>query len=387
MLSANPVRAIAVALVTAALAACSSATPPSQQRSKEFFSEAEYGAASPRVVALGQPAPKGGGRQMLGEPYRVAGKTYIPSDNPRYSATGLASWYGEAFHGRLTANGEIYDIDGLTAAHPTMPLPSYARVTNLRNGRSIIVRVNDRGPFARNRVIDVSAKVADLLGFRSAGVGKVKVDYIGPAQMDGLDEQMLLASYRGKGSAGGDGFGGGVMMAAATLPSPRLRPAVNAWQPAPADPMALVPSASDPLAPLIIRTGFASGYAAEPELAGAQAAANQLARGTIAANDLQSALDRAAARKAREIGAATAMGAATVPAERIVVQLGTFSDPANATRVAEAFARYGHAISEPSAAGGRQLSVVSVVLGPSVAADVVIAAASRAGLAGAFVAR
>ena len=139
--------------------------------------------------------PKGGGHYMIGDPYRVAGKTYIPTDNPRYAEVGLASWYGSAFHGRLTANGEVYDVNGLTAAHPTLPLPSYVRVTNLENGRSMTVRVNDRGPFAHDRIIDVSERVADMLGFRQEGTARVKVQYIGPAQLDGLDTKKLLASY------------------------------------------------------------------------------------------------------------------------------------------------------------------------------------------------
>lgn len=387
MVSGRALRAVAVAVAAAVVASCSSATPPStKQRSKEFFSEAEYGPASPRVIAAGLPVPKGGGRKMLGEPYRVAGKTYIPRDNPDYSATGLASWYGEAFHGRLTANGEIYDVHGLTAAHPTMPLPSYARVTNLANGRSIIVRVNDRGPFHRNRVIDVSKAVADILDFRARGTAKVKVDYVGPAQMDGLDHERLMASYRERGSGGGDAFGGNVMLAAAA-PAPRLRPAIETYQPvqpAYAEPM-LLPSANDPLAPLIMRTGFASGYAAQPERTGAQIAADAFARSAFAPDDdLQTALDRAAARKAHELGLGAPMGAAAVPEGRAVVQLGTFADPANAIRVAEAFARYGHAESVETVVKGRQFSVVRVILGPSVGAEAVITAASRAGLPGAF---
>src|SRR5262249_28583813 len=155
------------------LASCA-ASPPSGEK----FSAAEEGvAASPRVVASGDPVPKGGGRHLVGEPYRVAGHTYVPRDYKSYSAVGLASWYGRGFHGRRTANGEIYDVASLTAAHPTLPLPSYARVTNLVNGRSVVVRINDRGPFRRDRLIDVSASVAELLGFERAGTSRVKVDY------------------------------------------------------------------------------------------------------------------------------------------------------------------------------------------------------------------
>ena len=112
----------------------------------------------------------------------------------------MASWYGAAFHGRRTANGEVYDMASLSAAHPTMPLPSYARVTNLENGYSVIVRVNDRGPYHGGRVMDVSSRVADVLDMKAMGTAKVKVDYVGPAPMEGSDDSQLLASLRTDGS-------------------------------------------------------------------------------------------------------------------------------------------------------------------------------------------
>ncbi|QZO02538.1 septal ring lytic transglycosylase RlpA family protein [Chenggangzhangella methanolivorans] len=112
------------------------------------------------------------------------------------SGGGLASWYGSRFHGRPTANGERFDMGGFTAAHRKFPLPSYVRVTNVSNGRSIVVRVNDRGPFHGNRVIDVSRRTADVLGFRHGGVGNVKLDLIGPAPESGSDDRRLLASYQ-----------------------------------------------------------------------------------------------------------------------------------------------------------------------------------------------
>ena len=119
----------------------------------------KYGvAASPRVVEPGQPVPKGGGVYRVGKPYQVAGRTYTPEENARYRNEGLASWYGDDFHGRLTANGEIYDMEAISAAHPTMPMPSYARVTSLNSHKSLIVRVNDRGPYHANREIDLSAQ-------------------------------------------------------------------------------------------------------------------------------------------------------------------------------------------------------------------------------------
>ncbi|MEJ0094731.1 MAG: septal ring lytic transglycosylase RlpA family protein [Methylocella sp.] len=184
--------------------------PPLQRvaHSKEYFPSSIYGAASERVVADGETVPRGGGAYMVGKPYSVAGHTYYPSEK-QYAATGLASWYGDAFHGRRTANGEVYDREGITAAHPTMPLPSYARVTNLRNNYSMIVRVNDRGPFAANRIMDVSRKTAEALDFRRTGTAKVKVEYIGAASIDGSDDAKLLATLRLDGPARLDGRDGG----------------------------------------------------------------------------------------------------------------------------------------------------------------------------------
>ncbi|RIK97641.1 MAG: septal ring lytic transglycosylase RlpA family lipoprotein [Proteobacteria bacterium] len=157
----------------------------------------KYGvSASPRVVAFGQPVPKGGGTYRVGKPYVVGGRMYVPKEDRNYRAEGIASWYGDAFHGRLTANGEVFDMASLSAAHPTMPLPSYARVTNLRNGRSLVVRVNDRGPYHGNRVIDVSNRAAKLLDFTSRGVAQVRVEYVGPAPLEGSDDRQLMATLR-----------------------------------------------------------------------------------------------------------------------------------------------------------------------------------------------
>jgi rare lipoprotein A len=156
-----------------------------------------YGvASSARVVRPGEPVPKGGGVYRVGKPYNVAGRTYTPEDNAHYSVVGLASWYGDDFHGRYTANGEIFDMNAISAASPTLPLPSYARVTNLSNHRSIVVRVNDRGPYVGDRLIDVSVKTAKLLGFYGKGVTRVKVEYVGRAPLKGSDDQKLAETLR-----------------------------------------------------------------------------------------------------------------------------------------------------------------------------------------------
>jgi rare lipoprotein A len=184
-----------------ALAGCAAQSPQvSYSHGHEHFSQAKYGHASPKVVADGQPVPRGGGQYLVGRPYTVAGHRYYPGEDPTYSAVGMASWYGAAFHGRRTANGEVYDMASLSAAHPTMPLPSYARVTNLSNGYSVVVRVNDRGPYHGGRVMDVSSRVAEVLDFKGAGTARVKVEYVGRAPMEGSDDSYLLASLRTDGS-------------------------------------------------------------------------------------------------------------------------------------------------------------------------------------------
>jgi peptidoglycan lytic transglycosylase len=156
-----------------------------------------YGvASSARVIQPGEPVPKGGGVYRVGKPYSVAGRTYTPGEDNQYSAVGLASWYGDDFHGRYTANGEIFDMNSISAASPTLPLPSYARVTNLSNHRSIVVRVNDRGPYVGDRLIDVSVQTAKLLGFYGKGVTKVKVEFVGRAPLAGSDDRKLAATLR-----------------------------------------------------------------------------------------------------------------------------------------------------------------------------------------------
>src|SRR4030081_3916070 len=157
----------------------------------------KYGvSSSPRVVAFGEPVPKGGGTYRVGKPYTVAGRIYVPEEDANYREEGLASWYGDDFHGRLTANGEVFDMGALTAAHPTLPMPCYARVTNLSNGKSLIVRVNDRGPYHGNRLVDVSNKAAELLDFKGNGVARVRVEYVARAPLEGSDDRQLMATLR-----------------------------------------------------------------------------------------------------------------------------------------------------------------------------------------------
>ncbi len=130
-------------------------------------------------------AAPGKGIYKVGNPYQIAGVWYYPKEDTKYDETGIASWYGPGFHGKYTANGESYDMNDLTAAHQTLPMPVFVRVTNLENGRSIVVRVNDRGPFANSRIIDMSRRGAQLLGFEQKGTARVRVQYIENAPLDG----------------------------------------------------------------------------------------------------------------------------------------------------------------------------------------------------------
>ncbi|WP_421723609.1 septal ring lytic transglycosylase RlpA family protein [Bauldia sp.] len=340
-----------MAVAAAVLLASCSGSPTIGTKTK--FSEADYGVkASPRV-AHGKRVPKGGGRAMVGKPYKVAGKRYVPRHDPNYSATGLASWYGPNFHGRKTANGEVFDMNDLTAAHPTLPLPSYVRVTNLHNQRSVVVRVNDRGPFARGRIIDVSATAASMLDFKRRGVAKVKVDYVGPAQMDGRDRRMLMASYSAPG------------VRPKTMIATRKRQPVMvaAASRQPAKPLAIAPKApgqfDDQIGPLILRSGLISSYAETQRFTPAQEAAADLAA-------------------VRTLSPPQRPDTATI-------QLGVFGDPANVDRVRAAFGRLGVVSSTPIQREGRALHVVRLTVDGAGGAQAAIDAARTAGLTGAFV--
>ncbi len=202
--------------VAALMAGCAQAPHQNLALSSRPQVDPKYGVvASPRVALAGQKIHTGGGRYFVGRPYTVAGHTYYPSTK-KYDAVGMASWYGADFHGRRTANGEVFNMNAITAANKTMPLPSYARVTNLANKRSIIVRVNDRGPYAKGRIMDVSKNVAVLLGFINAGTGHVRVQYVAPAPLGGHDTKMLMASLRTDGepaTLGGSMLPAGTMLA------------------------------------------------------------------------------------------------------------------------------------------------------------------------------
>lgn len=167
-------------------------------------------AAATLLAGCATTRPVTDGAVKIGKPYRVAGRTYVPRDDRHYDRTGFASWYGGAHHGRQTANGERFDMNAITAAHPTLPLPSYVEVTALETGRTILVRINDRGPFVDNRIIDLSRGSARALGIEKQGVARVRVRRVYP------DEAQRAALARGRT----------VRTAEAPPPAPIAAPAV-----------------------------------------------------------------------------------------------------------------------------------------------------------------
>lgn len=332
-------RFLAVAALAAPiLAACGGGLGPLVER--DAFTSSEFGVAvSPRVTNDPNP-PRGGGRYHVGNPYTVRGKTYYPQANPAgYAAKGEASWYGADFHGRRTANGEIFSANALTAAHPTLPLPSYVKVTNQQNGRSIIVRVNDRGPYMPGRVIDLSYRAASMLGYVRAGSTDVAVEYVGPAPLEGDDTRMLLATYSG--------------------PPVQVQDS-GATRVASAGSRSLVGMTTNFI------TGLFSYADTTPQeqnaaIGSAHAAANAMAG---EAPDL-----------------AAAMRTFDADSRDVDVPLGVFANPNGAIAVAQAFAVLGAVAEEPVAIeGGTATRLRLVHLKPGVAREDVIALARNLGL-------
>lgn len=257
------------------LAACASGPSPRYQIRPGPLAQAAP-PSSPSAAQSG-----GGGRYKVGSPYQINGQWYYPAEQPNYDETGVASWYGDAFNGKPTANGEVFDMHGLSAAHKTLPLPSIVEVTNLDNGRSMQLRVNDRGPFVDNRVIDLSRGAAEELGVLRPGLAKVRVKYVGPAP---LQPKPLPP----------------VQIAAVTPPPPPVAPVIEA--PAP-----VVTAAAPPPQPTITQTELAP-------------------------------IQQAAATAPVEAQAAPVLAAAAPSFE---VQAGAFSNLANAERVATQLADAG----------------------------------------------
>ena len=208
---------IAFLTVAVALAGCSSKPSVTKsQASKNRFGESLAGfEGKGSAYFKGKGAvPRGGGKFHVGKPYQVAGMWFTPKAQPGYDRKGASSWYGEAFHRRKTSNGEYFDMNMLTAAHPTLPLPSYAKVTNLANGKTIVVRINDRGPFVGTRIIDLSKRSAEVLDFKHKGKANVRVQWIGNAPLN--DQGSHLAMMNRKVQSG---VSMGTLIAAADGPA------------------------------------------------------------------------------------------------------------------------------------------------------------------------
>lgn len=194
--------------------------------------------------------PRKAGTYKVGNPYQIAGTWYYPKEDYDYREEGVASWYGPGFHGQLTANGEVYDQRDMTAAHRTLPLPSMVRVTNLDNGRSLVLRINDRGPFAKNRIIDISERGAQLLDFVNKGTARVRVEILAEeslalkrALLDGgsVPDDMPVIAAAPRGAVQGETLAA-PLPAAPPAPAPApIRASVQAAAPQPA---ALVPLVS-----------------------------------------------------------------------------------------------------------------------------------------------
>lgn len=290
---------------------------------------------------MGPPAPGQGGYKV-GAPYQVNGIWYVPKEDPTYDRVGVASWYGDEFHQKATANGEVFDMNAVSAAHTTLPLPSLVEVTNLDNGRKLVVRVNDRGPFVGDRIIDLSHEAARQLGYDRAGLAKVRVRYVGPAPIIGPDAGLRYAqnkplptrtagaaSAAAAGSALASGTAGGadpVMALASASAAPPLKaaPAVETISTAPLAPVS--PVASQALPPV---TGSAISSA---PIAG---------QGPV-----QTAIQTAPVVQT----VAQAGGAAALK-----VQAGAFSSEQNAQRAVSALAQAGQASIEPLQRDGMTL--------------------------------
>jgi rare lipoprotein A len=338
-----------VVLMMPVIAAC--ATNHSGVK-RAAFSSREFGVAvSPRVFT-GKYPPHGGGRQLAANPYVVRGVTYRPVNGPGYVATGEASWYGQDFHGRRTANGEIFGAYYLTAASPVLPIPSYARVTNLENGRSVMVRINDRGPYMQGRVADLSYETASVLGFVNKGSAQIQIAYVGPAPLNGDDSRMLMASVNTTTRFEEQGD----TRIAFAAPAPPQAPRRSAG-----------PKNRDPLSGGLIGDIIGMfGYAEVPSTRSVNAAveaASAMATRAAALDDWKASVDD--------------------DARKIRLELGIFTDKVAAISIAEDFAMLGAVDEDAVESDGRPATRLTLThLKPGVARADVLAMARQLGLTG-----
>lgn len=300
-------RSLAVLLVAgASLAACASPHPHLASR-----------------FAPANPPSGAGGRYKVGDPYQVAGVWYVPKEQPNYDQTGVASWYGDEFHMKPTANGEIFDMTALSAAHTTLPLPCIVEVTNLDNGRKLQVRVNDRGPFVGGRLIDLSHAAARELGYDRAGLAHVRVRYVGPAQLGGPDAGLRYASNQ-------------IPKSATKTPPLRASLPTPAWPSPTIAPLTGAALPALPVATALPAAPIAVASAALPPLPSAAPATPYVPPQVAALVQVASAPP--------SVELAHTATAATSSVYR--VQAGAFSDQANAQRVASQLGAAGDATVE-----------------------------------------
>lgn len=331
------------------------------------FTSKEFGVAvSPRVTKDKYPK-RGGGRELPLKPYVVRGKTYTPIEGPGYVERGHASWYGQDFHGRRTANGEIFGAFYLTAASPVLPIPSYARVTNLENGRSVLVRVNDRGPYLQGRVIDLSYEAASALGYINQGSAQVEVRYVAPAPLNGDDTKMLTASIN-----------------RLTRLEQQSQTRFAMVEPQQVAPMPVDPFAGGEVSVSRGRVNFADyqqqQQAYQPSqggYSGGDLADDVFGLFSYAGEDPVSSAHAAAnAMASRDTGLRDWVNVVDEDARSIRLQLGVFRDGRHAVRTAEAFAVLGAVDEQTVDLGGDPATVLTLThLKPGVArADVLVLA-------------
>lgn len=313
-------------LAGASLAACATSQP--RYASRASGGEALGGPA-------GRPAaPQSGPRYKIGDPYQVAGIWYVPKEQPNYDETGIASWYGDAFNMQPTANGEIFDMNAISGAHTTLPLPSIVEVTNLDNGRKLKVRVNDRGPFVGGRVIDLSRAAAHELGYDQAGLAHVRVRYVGPAPLDATNPPVRYASNTAS-TPGRSWPTPAYPIASRAAPQPYAPPAPpSSYERAATYPAAPPAATSLPPAPVAVSSS------ALPPVTGSAIAPGGAVHGPVYATTYAPTVPQA------QMNGASAL---------YRVQAGAFGDRDNARRVVASLSSAGSAEIEPFERDGAML--------------------------------
>jgi rare lipoprotein A len=325
------------------------------------------------------------GYYKVGKPYQIDGTWYYPREDWSYDETGIASWYGEQFHGRYTADGEIFDLNEMTAAHRTLPMPVVVRVTNLDNGRSIKLRVNDRGPYARGRIIDVSRRAAQMLGFERSGTAKVRVQIDVPDSME-----VATAAGRPGGPPSVGMAVAEVVSAPLTLPvsaieamrgKPETRPLQAQTQPPPPQPQAqpvAVAVASQPQPP---SSAPAAVKIADNALIAPRPIAREPApRPSRMSSDRPYLIDDlpgepGASPPAQQVAAAdppplpAKVEMTPVHQTQIYIQAGAFTDQNNAVRLSTRLASIGSPVNIISGVTGAGAPIFRVRLGPVASVD------------------